>query len=123
MASSIQATVACSVHKAGPSVHTASTVTTRTGRLGWLKKITRLFVRWNNLEISTKGKNLPEAGLKNGCMVVERIKQLGSAFVTLAAPLVERWRVSRRSEEAALWRNPAVGFDQPDQPTNQTHQF
>ena len=48
-------------------------------------------------------------------MVVERIKQLWSAFVTLPAALVvERWRVSRRSEEAALWRNPAVGFDQPD---------
>ena len=67
VASSIQATVACSVHRAGPSVHTASTVTTRTGRLGWLKKITRLFVGGKNLEISIKGYNLPEAGFKNGC--------------------------------------------------------
>ena len=44
-----------------------STVTTKTGHLGWLKKI-RSFLGLNGI---WKGKNLQDAGFKNGCKKAE----------------------------------------------------
>ena len=111
----IQASLACTDPLVGWYTDTvwaqlSCTVSTKTGRLGWLKKIRK------NVMLKRKVSMQRGTYKSQGSRMVARKTNHKTALVCFCVwPLaLVGLRVSRRTRKAAPWRNPPVGFDQPD---------
>ena len=108
-----------------------STVTTKTGHLGWLKEITSFLWCGKNQKVPMEIVRGRTYKLQGSRMVVRRPSRKTALVCfwdfgrsgTAGGEWVGNWwwRVSRRSWKAATWRNPPVGFDQPDCPSDLTN--